>query len=114
MRYMWGMGLQPTDLSSSRQTSDEDGESHVACPGCGSQALNKYGRIKTGKQRYLCLVCGRQFVLPSAKEAVPFRPDCPNCGKPMVVYARGPGFIRFRCAEYPECKTYRKIDLKKG
>jgi DNA-directed RNA polymerase subunit RPC12/RpoP len=108
------MGVQPAALSSSKQASEEHDESYLVCPSCGSQALNKNGRIKTGKQRYLCLVCGRQFVLPSEKAAVPSRPGCPDCGKPMYVYARGPGFIRFRCADYPECKSYRKVDLKKG
>ena len=78
------------------------------CPRCGSDALNKNGRIASGKQRYRCLVCERQFVHPT-KEKLSFpRPTCPACGKAMHVYARENGIVRFRCAAYPACRTYAK------
>lgn len=32
------------------------------CPDCASERIVKNGRIHTGKQRYLCRNCGRQFV----------------------------------------------------
>ena len=32
------------------------------CPNCNSSHIIKYGRIHTGKQRYRCNGCGRQFV----------------------------------------------------
>lgn len=32
------------------------------CPNCQSSQIIKYGRIHTGKQRYRCHDCGRQFV----------------------------------------------------
>ena len=32
------------------------------CPNCNSTHIIKYGRIHTGKQRYRCNGCGRQFV----------------------------------------------------
>ena len=34
----------------------------IQCPRCGSEAYNSYGHTKNGKQRYICLVCNRQFV----------------------------------------------------
>ena len=33
-----------------------------SCPDCASQHTVKNGRIHTGKQRFLCRNCGRQFV----------------------------------------------------
>jgi uncharacterized Zn finger protein len=32
------------------------------CPCCGSEHYVKNGSIHTGKQKYLCKECGRQFV----------------------------------------------------
>jgi transposase-like protein len=32
------------------------------CPDCTSERMAKNGHIHTGKQRYLCRSCGRQFV----------------------------------------------------
>lgn len=32
------------------------------CPHCQSSQIIKYGRIHSGKQRYRCNDCGRQFV----------------------------------------------------
>jgi len=32
------------------------------CPRCGSEHYVKNGSIHTGKQKYLCQECGRQFV----------------------------------------------------
>jgi insertion element IS1 protein InsB len=32
------------------------------CPNCESSQIIKYGRIRTGKQRYRCHDCGWQFV----------------------------------------------------
>jgi transposase-like protein len=32
------------------------------CPTCESEEIVKNGSIHTGKQKYMCKVCGRQFV----------------------------------------------------
>jgi ssDNA-binding Zn-finger/Zn-ribbon topoisomerase 1 len=82
----------------------------IRCPACQSDVHYKYGRTKSGKKRYLCLICGRQFVRNSAWKTVVERPDCPTCGQPMHVYMRHRNYIRFRCAQYPECRTFVKID----
>ena len=34
----------------------------MECPKCNSQSIIKYGSINSGKQRYQCKDCGRQFV----------------------------------------------------
>jgi insertion element IS1 protein InsB len=34
----------------------------MKCPRCSSEAIVKNGSIHTGKQKYKCKACGRQFV----------------------------------------------------
>ena len=80
----------------------------VQCPRCHSEAVNKYGRISSGKQRYICLVCGRQFITSPQKKQFNNRPDCPGCGRPMHSYMKGPDYVRFRCSNYPRCRTFVK------
>ncbi len=82
--------------------------SGIRCPACGSDAFNRYGRVRSGKQRYCCLVCGRQFVEPGARRPMENRPNCPACGAHMHVYARNGNLVRFRCSNYPDCKTFLK------
>jgi transposase-like protein len=84
-------------------------EAPIICPRCGSEAFNKYGRICGGKQRYICLVCGRQFSSDSPQEKAEDRPPCPICGSPMHGYGYGDGFRRFRCSRYPKCRGYAKV-----
>lgn len=40
------------------------------CPNCTSERRVKNGRIHTGKQRYKCLQCGRQFVAQPSKKVI--------------------------------------------
>ncbi len=80
--------------------------SGISCPRCGSEAFNRYGRTKNGKQRFICLVCDRQFINGETNRSIGPRPNCSVCGKPMHVYMRAKDIIRFRCAAYPECRTY--------
>ena len=40
------------------------------CPNCTSARSVKNGRIHTGKQRYKCLQCGRQFVEQPAGKVI--------------------------------------------
>ena len=81
----------------------------IQCPKCQSDALNRYGKTANGKKRYLCLVCGRQFITNPARKIPQERPTCPKCGKPMHCYKREPDLIRFRCSDYPNCRTYVKL-----
>jgi transposase-like protein len=79
------------------------------CPRCGSDAFNSYGYTRNGKRRYLCLVCGRQFV-EGAMKIFSRRPMCPRCHSAMHVYAHEAEAVRFRCSKYPSCKGYVKVN----
>jgi transposase-like protein len=81
----------------------------VFCPRCRSDAIYRYGRTVNGRKRYLCQVCHRQFSLKrSGQLEASERPACPLCGKPMHVYMRQRKWTRFRCADYPDCRTFLK------
>jgi hypothetical protein len=84
----------------------------VCCPRCRSDAIYRYGKTARGKKRYLCQVCRRQFSLKrSDRLGVSERPTCASCGKPMHVYMRTGDTIRFRCADYPRCRTFLKMNM---
>ena len=85
----------------------------LRCPRCGSNAHNRYGKAPNGRQRFICLVCGRQFVSGAAGRPRPERPYCPSCHRRMHVYMHEEGATRFRCAAYPQCKTFVKVPEKK-
>jgi transposase-like protein len=80
----------------------------IACPRCRADAVYGYGHIKNGKQRYLCLLCNRQFVPDTRQPLLPQRPACPLCGGRMHIYMRRDGLTRFRCATYPSCRGFLK------
>lgn len=89
-----------------------DDKTEIRCKACGSGAVYRYGRIKSGKQRFICLICGRQFVPEPARHDVVDKPLCPSCGKHMNLYKREEGVLRFRCSGYPECRVYEKVILQ--
>jgi transposase-like protein len=79
------------------------------CPKCLLDTVYRYGKTKGGMQRYLCLSCGRQFTENSVKHEPHERPLCPACGRAMHVYKKEKGFMRYRCSNYPKCRTYLKM-----
>lgn len=83
----------------------------AVCPDCGSDALYKYGKSKAGKQRYLCLMCKRQFTHGAQRTPMKGKPLCPECGGMMHLYKREAKHIRFRCSAYPECRTFVKVAI---
>lgn len=85
---------------------------HVYCPHCESDAIYNYGRTKNGKQRYLCLLCNRQFINDRRPKEFEKRPKCPICGGKTHIYRREKEKIRFRCSKYPLCRGYvtRNLD----
>jgi len=85
----------------------------LKCPVCKSEAVYKYGHIRTGKQRLRCIMCGRQFILGPAKRELMNRPLCPQCGLKMHLYMHDERVLRFRCSGYPDCKSYQKIPFLK-
>lgn len=87
-------------------------ETNEICPVCDSEAIYKYGKTRDGKQRFQCLMCGRQFSQGAKKQAIQGKPICPECGNPMHLYKIEGEVIRFRCSDYPVCKTFRKFKIK--
>lgn len=81
---------------------------NLHCPRCGSDASYSYGRTKNGKQRYLCLICNRQFVHDRSRKEFEERPRCPLCKSIMHVYRKEKVMTRFRCSKYPICRGYAK------
>jgi len=79
------------------------------CPHCNLDAVYKYGKTWQGKQRFLCLICGRQFTRHTRRVEIIDRPVCLICGRVMHMYKREVKVLRFRCSGYPVCRTFRKI-----
>lgn len=94
-----------------RYEVQKKGADGAVCPVCGSTAVYKYGRACTGKQRYLCLRCNRQFTGLGERPASydESRPKCPACKKPMHRYMKDDNNIRYRCSSYPGCRTFYKM-----
>jgi transposase-like protein len=87
-------------------------KTEISCPDCNKDALYKYGKTRNGKQRFLCLMCGRQFSPGTTKTEVKGKPECPKCGKQMHLYKIEGDIVRFRCSNYPECKTFKKYRIQ--
>jgi len=79
------------------------------CPSCGSDVLYRNGHSWTGKQRWLCLICKRQFSQGAGRRDVRKGPACPQCRQPMYLYKKEPTVTRFRCSAYPRCRTYTSL-----
>jgi len=74
----------------------------IKCPRCNSKELYKFGKDrKTGKQKYQCIKCKRQFKIGDGygKEQIkhPWLPKCPKCGKGLDIYKWRRYFKRLRC-----------------
>lgn len=98
-------------IKSNKKDSTTDNSPDIICPVCHSNAVYKYGKNKTGKQRYICLICNKQF-MPGVTKSILSNPKCPSCGKQMHVYKNESGFLRYRCSDYPHCRTFLKNDRK--
>jgi len=81
----------------------------VQCPKCRSKIVYRFGKGKTGEQRYRCMLCGMQFVRDSKTRKMTKPPTCSLCGRKMHLYKRENKAIRFRCSCYPVCKNYLKV-----
>jgi ssDNA-binding Zn-finger/Zn-ribbon topoisomerase 1 len=88
-----------------------ENQTEIRCPYCGNDALYRYGHTTSKKQRYLCLICEKQFTLGNRRAVVNHKPLCPVCGSVMHLYRRERAFLRFRCSNYPVCRTYKKVTL---
>ncbi len=95
------------------KTSAAEKLSEIRCPSCDSDAVYKYGKAWTGRQRYLCLMCARQFTF-GEKIEIQHKPHCPVCGKRMHLYRKEDNILRFRCSVYPKCRTFSKSIIKEA
>lgn len=43
----------------------------ISCPRCDSSAIRKNGSTHSGKQKYECLSCGKQFVEDPQNKIIP-------------------------------------------
>jgi len=86
-------------------------KSSIQCPRCRGEAVNKYGKTSGGNQRFICLVCGRQFVRNGPRLDMKNRPFCPLCGDKMHIYMWDEKIIRYRCSHYPTCRGYAKVPI---
>jgi hypothetical protein len=89
---------------------DRKTEDRIVCRNAARKPTYRYGRSKSGKQRFLCLMCNRQFILNPEHIHCKNKPVCAVCGAIMYLYKRDGECMRFRCSRYPECRTYRKQD----
>lgn len=74
----------------------------VKCPRCNKAVLYKFGKDpKTGKQKYQCISCKRQFKVGDGygkeQKKHPWLPKCPKCGKGLDIYKWRRHFKRLRC-----------------
>jgi DNA-directed RNA polymerase subunit RPC12/RpoP len=87
----------------------EAAEGPIVCPKCASPALYRFGHVRSGLQRYVCLICGRQFIPGHERRAPRVRPACPECASDMHVFKKLESGTVFRCSRYPECRGYLNV-----
>ena len=63
----------------------------IECPRCQSKALYRNGKTYYHQQRYLCLMCGRQFVPGRHRDYQGTRPECPSCGAKTHLFKKKEG-----------------------
>jgi putative transposase len=74
----------------------------IKCPRCNSKKLYKYGKDpETGKQKYQCKKCRRQFKPGDKWDGIrkrhPWLPRCPKCNYRMEIFKWRKHFKRLRC-----------------
>ena len=75
----------------------------VYCPKCNNNhSFYRYGKDKSGFQKFLCRKCNHQFV-PDKPKSKSFRsnkyPSCPKCGKASFLHHDYLCYSNFRCAD---------------
>jgi len=85
---------------------------NICCPDCFSKNLSKYGKDKTGKQKYQCKDCHRQFTTKSSTKQNLNYPKCPVCGAGTFLHHDYEHYSRFKCNS-KKCKNSHVV-LKKS
>lgn len=97
------------DTDSSAGNIEERQRLRNPCPVCYSHSLYPFCPTGEARQRFLCVVCGVQFVVWTLAQLKSPEPQCPECGSPMQPHHGYPKGIRFRCSNYPSCHSYLKL-----
>ena len=85
---------------------------NICCPNCFSKELYKYGKDKTGQQKYRCKTCQRQFTKEfSAKHKLNY-PKYPICGAGTYLHHDYEHYSRFKC-NFRKCNHIHVV-LKKS
>ncbi|WP_196596027.1 IS6 family transposase [Pectinatus frisingensis] len=78
----------------------------ICCPKCNNhQNFYRYGKDKDGNQKYLCRVCGHQFVpyanttSKSGRSRIRSYPICPICGKAMFLHHEHKYYSNYQCGD---------------
>jgi transposase-like protein len=95
------------------QTLEPIVEKNLTCPQCASPTLYRFGFVR-GHQRHICLTCGRQFIPGHERIFSLPRPTCATCGAAMHLFKRMTDHRVFRCARYPVCHTYLRVEERPG
>ncbi len=70
---------------------------NLTCPECYHNDLHKYGKNKSGKQKFLCKNCHRQFTSDSHNKPKLNYPKCPVCGAGTYLHHDYEHYSRFKC-----------------
>jgi len=98
------------ERSPTKRRSRRRDRSELVCPACGSGALYRFGHVRLTYQRYVCRDCGRQFIPGRERTSIPGRPTCATCGAGTHLSMKNGAHAIFRCARYPLCHTYVKVE----
>lgn len=77
----------------------------IHCPKCNNNhSFYRYGKDKSGFQKYLCRKCGHQFApdAPAGKPGKPRKrqyPSCPVCGKATFLHHDMAHYSNYRCCD---------------
>ena len=74
----------------------------IHCPKCNNNhSFYRYGKDKSGFQKYLCRKCGHQFVAdaPAARPRKRPYPSCPVCGKATFLHHDMEHYSNYRCCD---------------
>ena len=73
----------------------------ISCPKCNNNhSFYRYGKDKSGFQKFLCRNCNHQFVPDKPKSFRPHKyPSCPNCGKASFLHHDYEHYSNFRCSD---------------
>ncbi len=70
------------------------------CPKCNSHSLYKYGKDKSGNQKYQCRICKHQFAPDHVKTRNERKyPSCPVCSKASFLHHDYEHYSNYRCGD---------------